>query len=640
MELTPYRNGYTLIELSVVVALIGILMGTALSVGNISVEKSNIVTTDTSLDTIEKAIQLFYNQNKRVPCPASPTQAPNTANFGVEDNCSNATPALGGIVELNDGTPDEQWVGTLPVRSLGLPDSAMVDRWNSRLVYGVQKNFADSSKTFTGEVANSLATMIKIRDKGGNTINPNAVAADLQNPVVYVLLSLGKDKMGAYNKAGTLPVSCAATNTQRDVQNCDFTIPATKNSIFVDTDIADSTTTAEYFYDRMRWKTKVNFGIVPQPSPSVIVDSLFVAWNVTCLLTSDSKIKCSGDNANKHLGNGSVGDTTSFTEEANHFSDWIRVKGDWYGGCGIRSNQSAYCWGGNSDGQLGNGTYSGDVDTPVLVTGGYSWKDIEPNETHTCGITTAGKMYCWGKNDVGQAGNATTGGSFNIPTPVLGTGGIAAYTDWAQLSVGDATVCGIRSNKQAYCWGDNSLGQIGDGTAINRNTPTPISGGTSDWMQVRTDGSTGACGVRTSGRAYCWGDNGYGQLGKGSAGNSLVPVEVAGGYTDWTSIVQGYNIACGLRGTGIAYCWGSDQFGSLGLATSPTVDQFSPQLVSGGITDWKFIAPDQRNHSCAIRSNGNLYCWGINDNGQFGNGSTSNSIVGPTLIPAVTAKTN
>ena len=627
------RNGYTLIELSVVIALIGILMGTALSVGNIAVEKTNIVTTDTSLDDIEKAIQLFYNQNKRVPCPASPTQAENTANFGIEDNCSNAAPVLGGIVELNNGTADEQWIGALPTRSLGLPDKAMYDRWNNRLVYGVQKNFADSSKTFSTEVANSLATMIKIQDKSGNTINPNAVAADLQNPVVYVLLSEGKDKRGAYNKAGAQPVSCAATNTQMDVENCDFTVPATKDSIFVDTDLADSTTTSQYYYDRLRWKTKVNFGVLPNNQTYVLVKKNIGAGDGSvCFIASNGALKCSGADWNEQQGNGLAGDQTVFTSEITGFTDWNSVVADVSSTCGIRSGGRLYCWGRNDNGQVGNGTTGGDINIPTEVAGAYTdWTDIAVSYINACGIRL-GRAYCWGGNGFGQIGNGSTGAPVAIPTEVSG-----GFTDWKYITAGDVMACGIRGSGKLYCWGYNNAGQVGDGTTINKSTPTEVSGLYSDWVHISTTAS-GMCGIRSSGRAYCWGSNSSGQLGIGSIIDSSVPVEVSGGFTDWTYIHYGYEMSCGIR-AGLAYCWGDNGQGGLGTGSSGS-DVKLPQLVGGGITDWKYIENDSGESACGVRASGQLYCWGTNQFGQFGNGGTSGSVVAPTLTASVTVKVN
>lgn len=637
MNMQHTHKGYSLIELCVVIALVGVLMGSALSVGSTSTEKANLASTDTSLDEIEKAIQLFHNKNNRIPCPASPSQAENTANFGVEDNCSNAAPTLSGIVELNDGVADEQWMGVLPTRTLGLPDRMMYDKWGNRLVYGVQKNFADSTKNFSSEVANTLGTMIKIRDKSGNTINPSTVAGDLQNPVVYVLLTLGKDKRGAYNKAGMQPVSCAASNTQRDVQNCDFTVPATKNSIFLDGDISDSTTSTEYYYDKLRWKTKLNFGI--KPISSLISRSpMYVSHGLLCAITPTGLTKCSGvDWGMGRLGNGLTGDVTVFTTEANGFTDWRRITGGYNGGCGIRSNGKAYCWGVNTFGELGDGTFAQkSTAVEVLGEGGTApytdWKVVSRGERTTCGIRTNGRAYCWGKNSNGAVGDGTYAPR-SSPVQVLDETGTTSYTDWKHIITAQESTCGLRTNGRIYCWGDNTYGELGDATNTRKNIPVEISPATPNWVKLGNSNGYGACAIRNDGRAYCWGRDYMENLGNGGVlGDVNVPTEVTGNHTNWTDINYGLVVSCGLLGTGVAYCWGDDTGAAVGNNGMPGVVVNTPRIVSGGITDYKYITTYCSDHVCAARANGDVYCWGRNDSGQFGNGTTSFLLSAPTVV--------
>jgi prepilin-type N-terminal cleavage/methylation domain-containing protein len=630
-------HGYTLVELAIVIALIGVLMGTALSIGGTHVEKKNISATDTSLDEIEEAILRYQRKYNRVPCPASPSLAENTADFGKEDNCSNAAPALAGIVELNDGTGDEQWIGTVPTRSLGLPDRMMLDKWNNRLVYGVQKNFADATKTFENELGNAPATMLKVQDKAGNPINP----ANVQNPVVYVLLSQGKDKRGAYNKAGAQPISCDASNTQRDVENCDFTVAATKDDVFVDTALSDSKTASEYYYDRIRWKTKVNFGVFVDDS--IAAKNLFVRHNGTCILANDNTFQCSGEDFFERNGNGGVtGNTASFTPEANGFTDWKMISGYYDGICGIRTSGRAYCAGKNDYGQVGNATTGADVSTLVEVDGSHpNWTQISKGWYHTCGIR-AGTAYCWGRNTVGALGDGTNVDS-SVPVAVLGIGGAAAYTDWKFIATGDQNSCGIRGSGQLLCWGFNDRGQLGDSTYVNRNTPVEVlgvGGGAAypDWKKIGENLGWGACAVRSNGHAYCWGSNDYGQLGDGTTTTSNVPVEVFGSHDNWTSIHTGLDATCGLRGTGVAYCWGANYDGAMGSGVATIPDVHLPFPVTTAISDWKDIAPFCSSHVCAIRPNGALYCWGRNTEGQFGDGIPNASVVGVTPITGITVK--
>lgn len=244
-----YKAGYTLIELSFTVALLGVLAGSALAIANERTETRNIRETTEELESIEEAIHLFFNQNERLPCPASLTITENhatlSASFGVEDDCTAASPALAGISEVHT-TADEVWIGALPVRTLGLPNHRMYDKWKQRYRYAVVKTFADGTG-ISGKVGANVADMIRIDDANGNQVNPAVV----DNPVVYVITSHGKDKRGGYTQSGVIASPC---NTTKDEENCDA------DTIFIDQDIADSTVNARYYHDFILWKTKHNLG--------------------------------------------------------------------------------------------------------------------------------------------------------------------------------------------------------------------------------------------------------------------------------------------------------------------------------------------------------------------------------------------
>ena len=205
-----------------------------------------------------------------------------------------------------------------------------------------------------------------------------------------------------------------------------------------------------------------------------------------------------------------------------------------------------------------------------LVAGGY----------HTCGLVSGGTAYCWGWNGSGQLGDGTSvnpsdWNSADRLVPVA-VGGGRTFT---ALVAGDGHTCGLASGGTAYCWGGNPYGQLGDGTSgvnwgnsANRLVPVAVSGGRTYTALVV--GQVHTCGLATGGTAYCWGWNVYGQLGDGTSGvngdssaNRLVPVAVSGGQT-YTALVAGYQHTCGLATGGTAYCWGGNGSGQLGDGTS------------------------------------------------------------------------
>ena len=345
-----------------------------------------------------------------------------------------------------------------------------------------------------------------------------------------------------------------------------------------------------------------------------------------------------------------------------------------YGGAGHTCEIDAYgetwCWGENRFGQLGDGSFEART-KPVKVAGGHQFVDLALGVAHTCGLTADGSAYCWGSNggspgggggyspENGALGDGTET-NHNVPTPV--SGGLS----FKQISAGQGHTCGVTTSGAAYCWGYNHSGELGDGSFDNRLVPTRVQGGSfeeigaSEWSSCGLSGGrvfcwgeppnagnpptskpedsvphdiggsypalhglsvgdTNGCGLSPAGAAYCWGDNSYGALGQGSVDIyiSLTPLPVVGGHT-FSEIGSGYLHSCGLAEGGAMFCWGYNNFGPLGQGTSDLNAHPTPGAVVGGHAFTRLGVGN--GHSCGIDSGGFAWCWGFNAQGQLGVG--------------------
>lgn len=227
----------------------------------------------------------------------------------------------------------------------------------------------------------------------------------------------------------------------------------------------------------------------------------------------------------------------------------------------------------------------------------------------TCGISSDGQSYCWGDNTAGDLGDGTTLPR-NVPTLVSGN------LPFVSLSGGYWHSCGLTGSGLGYCWGFNSFGDLGDGTNDTRHVPTPIAG---DHRFIMLETRTwGGCGLVAGGAAWCWGNNDNGVVGDGTTIHRNTPVAVIGGLR-FTTILAGANATCALVSGGQAYCWGQNNEGQLGDGTF--TNRYQPTAVSGG---YRFTALALGyGQTCGLTASGAAYCWGDNRYGQLGDGTTT-----------------
>jgi alpha-tubulin suppressor-like RCC1 family protein len=259
-------------------------------------------------------------------------------------------------------------------------------------------------------------------------------------------------------------------------------------------------------------------------------------------------------------------------------------------------------------GSLGDGTTNGSK-IPVDVAYGLSYSFLS-NGAAACGVTPAGGVKCWGYNSNGQVGNGTTIKAL-APVDVFGLGSGVAMTA-ASLTVSCAltTVGGVK------CWGDNADGALGNGTFVDSHVPVDVVGLSSGVAMVAA-ASTHTCALLTAGTVKCWGWNITGGLGDGTMNGSPVPVDVVGLDPGVTSIGAGFGHSCALTAQGGVKCWGLNSQGELGDGTG--VNSSTPVGVSGLNSGVVQLSVGD-GHACALLSTGGVTCWGDNDYGQLGNG--------------------
>lgn len=336
----------------------------------------------------------------------------------------------------------------------------------------------------------------------------------------------------------------------------------------------------------------------------------------TCAVRSDGRLFCWGRGDHGELGNGAEDDHAHPVEVAGGRTDWAVVSAGMFHTCARRRTGQLYCWGQDDWGQLGDGGTNTSRSSPVEVAGGRTdWAGISVGGDQTCALRRDGRLFCWGSDAVGQLGDGGTDTDQSVPVEVAGD-----RTDWANVSAGEGHTCARRTTGRLFCWGRDDHGQRGDGGGVgpSAGTPVQVTGGRTDWIKV-TAGGAHTCAVRRDGRLFCWGFGIYGQRADGShAPDRGAPVEVVGARTDWSVVAAGSMHTCARRTTGRLFCAGYDGSGQLGVGGGPS-DRATPTQVAGARTDWSAVTAGG-GHACALRASGRLFCWGADAYGQLGVG--------------------
>jgi alpha-tubulin suppressor-like RCC1 family protein len=335
-------------------------------------------------------------------------------------------------------------------------------------------------------------------------------------------------------------------------------------------------------------------------------------------------------------GNGGLGqlghnNTTSLSSpvQVGSLSDWAQASAGTNNSACVKIDGTLFTWGDNTSGQLGHNDVIVRRSSPVQVGALTNWAQVSVNTNFMACVTTAGTLFTWGVNASGQLGHNDV---IARSSPVQ----VGALTDWAQVAAGATHTACVKTDGTIWTWGNAARGALGQNNATSLSSPVQV-GALTNWAQVAAgsmsppiNGAHTAC-VKTDGTLFTWGNNDNGQLGDGTVVYRSSPVQV-GALTNWAQVSAGlYNTAC-VKTDGTLFTWGNNNNGQLG--NNNGINLSSPVQV-GALTNWAQVASAISPFSACVKTDGTLFMWGSNNQGQLGDG-TITSRSSPVQVGALT----
>ncbi len=358
------------------------------------------------------------------------------------------------------------------------------------------------------------------------------------------------------------------------------------------------------------------------PSVCLTLVRLSARGSHACALDQNGNAWCWGDNARGQLGLG-VTDAGRSLPQPVAMPAGVTFASIVTGGshsCALDQNGTAWCWGGNDFGQTGTGALVTTVllPTAVQMPVGVTFTSLYSGGNHVCALNAIGTAWCWGDNQSGQIGGTELQNPARVPLTVW----MPVATTFTTMSLGMEHSCAVAASGRSYCWGRGTEGQLGQGAYTSADIPTAVAQSTTLHVSIHA-GTSHTCAIDTSGAAWCWGRNDFGQLGTGNYTSGNAPVAVSAPGANWavTRMSVGPAFTCAIDAAGSAWCWGGDFNGALGNGSGSD----SPVPIQVGFPASSVLTEISSGYyySCALDSFGLAWCWGNNDKGQLGNGNTS-----------------
>jgi alpha-tubulin suppressor-like RCC1 family protein len=315
-----------------------------------------------------------------------------------------------------------------------------------------------------------------------------------------------------------------------------------------------------------------------------------------------------GSNSDGQLGTNNTNTRCTPVTTLAGGANWKQVSGGTLNTAAIKTDGTLWTWGQNTFATLGTND-TNNICTPVTTfAGGTNWKQVAIRSYYAAAIKTDGTLWTWGRNVYANLG---INDANNRTTPVTT---FAGGTNWKQVSCGAYITAAIKTDGTLWTWGLNSYGQLGINNANFRCTPVTTFAGGTDWKQV-TCGYFHTAAIKTDGTLWTWGRNPYGQLGNNTTTNGSTPVTTFAGGTNWKQVACGAYQTAAIKTDGTLWIWGSNNFAQLGV--NNTTDRITPVTTFAGGTNWKQVTGGLY-QMAAIKTDGTLWIWGYNDQGQLG----------------------
>ena len=386
------------------------------------------------------------------------------------------------------------------------------------------------------------------------------------------------------------------------------------------------------------------------------VTSLSSNEDHSCVRLSNGQAGCWGTGGDGEIGDGSmdsVADVRTVRGPVGTapLGGIAQMATGWYHSCALLRSGEVRCWGYADDGQLGDGSTDPDYRPRARVvknrqgTGPLTGAtQITAGERHTCVVIQSGQARCWGQNYYGELGTgaALPGALSPLARVVRNPANTAPLTGVAQVDGGKNFTCARLTNGQVRCWGENGDGQLGDGSTDDSSLPVVVryqNGNPLTGVTQLSAGQQHVCVRLGSGQARCWGAGGSGRLGNGTATpypNPHVVTSSNGGppLTGVSQIDAGGEHSCARMASGQARCWGDSFHGQLGW--NDQVDSYNPVTVvnAAGSAPLQGVRQIRTGYwySCAVLQNGQVRCWGRDQNGELGNGPGQDDSLTPDVV--------